>query len=636
MISSKMKLLFFIFVFVSLSCVRQAHTPTTGYGEFESTMDRVSVLVKEERYSGAESYIRRMLALKWRRDQRDELLFHLGLSLHRQGLFEKAANVLVRITEPPVAEKAKLLLAGVYFDSKSYDRVIDVALGIYLKLSGQEKVEASRLILLSYIYKGDLNSAGRWYSRLNSRKRDRVRTELDEYFIKNPKAASYFNEVDPEGVESEDDEKVVEQLAVFNRVPAWDQVAVFLLDDHRYSKVNDLVKNFFDWYLKEKGLEVSYFVYSSENDVEEGFRKASDKGCFAVVGPLFFEQFSETFNRLSELYEMPVIAFSPYTGKPGPLFFNTKMTRVDEVARVAEYSVKEGAKRFALIYPDSYEGRLLRDRSWTVIERNGGVVTEAVPLNPGEKALIVPMKSLFGEQDDYERVFKKYKGDLEEKGVKGLALKRALERFAKSAPAKIDFDTMVILDNPDRAASIVSVLLLNNVEFNYRSPYLRSKVRQREGELRELGADWKIPTVLFAPPASVRADSDFLNSAGAFIDGAVLSTGRSDLTSGNKALDEQKKLFKVKFKRDPIPMEIYLMDMAQLLFQGKEGSGMGSVGDFKSYFEKGEFESLVSGGAVRFRDHMLTGNEELLIGVRGKGFVPQSELEQEKKEGKGD
>ena len=114
----------------------------------------------------------------------------------------------------------------------------------------------------------------------------------------------------------------------------------------------------------------------------------------------------------------------------------------------------------------------------------------------------------------------------------------------------------------------------------------------------------------------------------------VLVAPKSDQTDANRLLVEHKKLFMGKFKRDPIPMELYLMDIANLLLQGRDGSDKVNVGSLKKSLEEGRFKSLVSGGEVTFVNHQLTGQSMLFMGVSGKGFISFSELEKgEKKKG---
>lgn len=107
----------------------------------------------------------------------------------------------------------------------------------------------------------------------------------------------------------------------------------------------------------------------------EALRDLAARGVLGVVGPLKGSEAVEAA-RVGREVGVPILCPTPAADAAGGGAFRLYLREEDEVARLAEYAVKErGLARFAILYPDTALGRRYRDLFWTEAIRQGGEVT---------------------------------------------------------------------------------------------------------------------------------------------------------------------------------------------------------------------------------------------------------------------
>ena len=374
---------------------------------------------------------------------------------------------------------------------------------------------------IAYIYSKRLDSAAKWYKELDEEKKANLQPELDEWLNASEENRRDFNNAlngtsEPAAEEIpqntiEDIIKDAEQKAQeeagnaqesnviieedttaspleFDRsyVPDWKKICVVLSLNDKWSKYNEVIKNYINWHLTKfdtNGIKPEFLEYDSESTVDETIKKAKEIKCFAVIGPILAPEFAESFIEKSGENSIPVISYIPFGTKPETLFFNARQTKDLEAENLVKYAIEKEKKNFAIAYIDDTNGRSLRDTYWKTIEKLGGKVTGIIDISPADNAYMDDVAKVVGKQDNYDEAIRAFKWRNKEKFTTDTMMRRAVEGFIKRIPGKCDFDVLVVLTDPKQTASLLPSFPYLNVEFAYYQKYLNRAVSLKKQEL---------------------------------------------------------------------------------------------------------------------------------------------------------
>jgi len=614
--------------------------------DFKEVELGIKSLEQVEDFIGSENYIREALLEKWAEYQNETLLYHLGYSLYMQKKYKKSINVFKQMEQSERYRINSLRYgADAAFKSAEYGEALDFMLRVYLYLEKEQKVDASRIVFLSYLYLEKYGKASKWYSRLNGEKRARVAEELAAFLKEHPDKAKLFET--EEGADDGEDimvtippddvEDVVEQTVFIDEdyIPDWKRACLFLPADERWGTINETIKSSLEWYFSKRATDVTLnvYFYNSSEEIETGFGKAKEEKCFGIIGPIRFDPYSEDFVAYSKKYSIPVFAFSSFFDDKSPLFFNFRYTKDREIDTTTKYYIGKERTRFAIAYPDSFKGRKLRDSYWEIIEKNGGTVTDALAFNPLEKGFSSLLDEIVKEPANLYSVIRRFKKANREKYSTSTLMGRAIKRIKKKAPAETDFDVLFIIASKTKQISmLVPALSYKNVEFEYHSGYEKRRIRKKQREIRADGLSWTIKTVALSPPSEVKDSASFEKNMGNLIDGMIVSAPIIDETEVNGDLMKLKGEFKKKFSRDTYKLELYIFEMANIIDQALSKSPKENINTFLSTLKSEEFESILAKRKVKFNEKFqLSENDEIFIGIRTEGFQLLKDVEEKDK-----
>ncbi len=652
-----MKYFIFTSFLVIASCVSSAPAAKAGTLQ-KTTIDSTRTCVAEHPVQ-CEDQVRAFLKGSVTEQVREELLFLLMQVLSAKNESEKVLAIKGHISEKsPYFKQAALIGAAESVKLGKFEEALASTLSIYLTLTQEEKLNASRIVFSGYLGSGQLEKAARWWSKLSDRKRQHADAVIKGFAAKEPvrfkELENLIKKFETEGTEREIEPAAAEpvpqqtqQQPITNetqqpaptaealtinlsRTPDWNSVCVFLTDDDKWSKVNSAIEAFYDWYLKEfskSGTTPVYIRWSSFEDIAPAFEKALKANCFAAIGPLYSEQYGDEFERLAALNSLPVIGFTPYIPQGNSILFNVKYTKDREAADVAAALLQKGKQRFALAYPDDARGRQIRDIYWDAVEKAGGTVTEVIAFAPSEKAFLDDVSKLLRKPASYWSTLQRFKEENAGKYNTPTMMKRALGRFEKIAPTHADFDTIIMLGNNFQNAMIVPAFTYNNMEFDYYSGSEKRRIQENEDKLRTENLDWSIHQILAVVPSEARGDEAFAKNVDKLIDGMYAASTAQDTSEKNKSLVELKNRFAETFNRDLFSIEQTLAETAGIMLQAREASKKAGLVQFVEALSGGSFISLTANRKVSFNaKRQLTGQQELYIGVKNRGFVSASEL----------
>jgi len=594
-------------------------------------------------------------------DEEAELRYFLLRSLAKQAKHDRVVTLLETLpAKAPYLREARRLAAESAFALGDHEKALDLAFLVYLSLSPEEKKAMSRVVLLSYLHRGDIEKAALWYSKLNEEKRLFAGPDLTVFFGTRPEAKQRFDEAmrrleqPAETAETSPEttqpaapvEEALPGMAPAETPPAfegtyrpdWNTVCLFLSDEEKWRKVNEVVVIFFEWFFKEyakNGVEVTVLRYLAAEDLPALFSEARSRGCFAGIGPLFSEIAADEFARLSRSTPLPLFAYTPWYGEEPGLLFNFKYVRKQEAADVVAWLIGRGKKRFAIAYPDDLRGRRLRDLYWQAVEAAGGVVSDALAFGPGDKALLDDVENLLSLPEGYQTVINRFKQDNAEKYATPSLMKRALDRLAKVTPMQADFDALLLLGSPDQAAMLLPTFPYKNVEFDYYSTSEKNRVKANQKALKDdFDLSWAINTIAVALPSEVKGDAAFERRVDKLMDGAVTAAPWQDPGEANEGWKTVSAAFSAKFQRQPYAVEQPLAEIAAFVAAARERGGKGEISAFVAA-AAAPFTSLFGNRPVQFTaEGLLSGSGEVFVGVKTKGFLPARDLFKDETEGK--
>jgi ABC-type branched-subunit amino acid transport system substrate-binding protein len=111
---------------------------------------------------------------------------------------------------------------------------------------------------------------------------------------------------------------------------------------------------------------------------------AAEDDVVAIVGPLRSKE-SEAAARAAEDEEIPLLALTTRREVPRdrPNVFRLRTTPEDEVRYLVDYAFEQqGARRFAVLYPEDSYGRGMRDHFWRMVSERGGYLVAASSYDP--------------------------------------------------------------------------------------------------------------------------------------------------------------------------------------------------------------------------------------------------------------
>lgn len=654
------------------SSIQKAAAPPTP--SFGAVRNELIICEANEAAAVCEERTRDHLRHPWGPAEQAELRYFLARFLAKQGRHDKAILLLRDLPEGThYLRDGRKLGAESAFAAGDWNGAIDFALAVYLSLSPEEKIPMSRIVFLSYLYRGDTEKAARWYAKLSAEKRAVSDREKDEFLARDPAVREGFDRAlarfegreepatpaapvvpaAPAVTEEVTAEALPEMappiaevpvpadalLPSLDQTPDWGKVCLFLSDEDRWRKVNEVVEVFFDWMLKERPKDPLTPValrYLTEDDLERAFAKAKEERCFAGVGPLFSDFAAEDIARLSAATPLPLFGFTPWFSDTPGLLFNLKYTKDREAADIVSWLVSRGKARFAIAYPDDVAGRRLRDLYWAAIEAAGGAVTDALAFGPGDKALLDDVEEILFLPESYRSFLYRFKQENADRYKTPTMMKRALDRIEKVTPLQADLDTLIVAASPEQTAILLPTFAYKNVEFAYVSPSEKYRIRENQKKMHEeLNIPWDITTIQVAAASEVKGDAAFEKNVNKLLDGLAVAAPWQDLGDTNAPWKQFMEAFTAKFQRAPYPIERTLGEMATVLLAAREVSGRTTLAPFVGALRGVEFTSLTAGRPVRFTvRNQLSGLGEIYVGVKGKGFLPAKEVFKEEDEAK--
>ncbi|HOW51466.1 MAG TPA: hypothetical protein PLV42_05400 [bacterium] len=661
---------FFLFAVVSCSVLQKPTVPPPP--SFDVVRNELILCESKDPIAACEAKVREALRRDWTADQTNELRFMLARFLAKQERHQNAVTLLREVpVKAPYYRAARVIGALSAFAAKDWDGALEFMLSIYLSLGKEEKIPASRVVFLSYLYRGDSAKAAQWYSKLNEVKRVAVRDDRDRYFAQHPDAAADFAkalaqyEATPavdaaptapaeptvstgvapavaEPVESMPDMAPPLPAAAVvldgTYTPDWGGLCIFLSEDDKWRKVNELVEVFFDWFFKEyskEGVTPTILRYLADEDATPAMMKAKELRCFAGIGPLFSEVAADEFARLSVTTPLPLFAFTPWFSDMPGFLFNLKYTKEREATDLATWLMSRGKKRFAIAYPDDLRGRKLRDLYWNAVQSAGGEVTDALAFGPGDKALLDDVEGILSMPQSYQGTLYRFRQENAAKYTTPTMMKRALDRIERVTPMQADFDTLFVLGTPEQTALLLPAFIYKNVEFDYYSGWEKNRVKENQYKLQtDFNLPWEINTILVAAPSEVKGDASFEKNVDKLIDGMTLAAPGLDISEKNDAWKRFVEAFALKFQRSPYPIEQTLAETAFLVLAAREKGAQGTMAAFIGQLKSAEWPSLTLNRPLHFNErNQLSDLGEIFIGVKNKGFQPAKELfkEEDKK-----
>ncbi|HRZ78803.1 MAG TPA: hypothetical protein P5044_02240 [bacterium] len=605
-----------------------------GFHKLESAKDPVKT----------EEFARKMLTENWAQWQIDVLKYKLAIALYDQNLFEKSLNVLNQLKDVKYEKKNIHLTAGnASLKLKRYDDALRWVLTIYLDLDKIQKIGASKTVFLAYLHSGRIEKAAVWYSKLDEMKKMNVAKELESWFAIDPANKGEFEKYFNQAPAEETDSPVIEEIpvtsapAVFDgkRTPDWNQLCVMLFTDDKWTKYNEVISSFINWYFtdyRKSGITVNILNYSDDIELLAAFQKAAELKCFAVAGPFFTPEFNDIFVAESVKLSLPVFSFSPYFSNDTGLFFNFHITRDIEAQNIIDYAVSGKEKKtFAIAYLDNDEGREIRDMYWKIIEEKGGKVTALIDLSPADNAFFDDIEKVVGKPGNYYEALNNFKAVNKSKYSSDALMKRALDKFTKGVPGRCGFEALVVLTPVAQMPLFIPSFPYKNVEFEYHSNFLNKSVRLREQNLKDEGFEWNVQQILVLAPSELVNNEKVIEQLGTLIDGTTVFAPAVNYSDTNARYSDIAIKFSEKFSRSLYFVENTVAEVADALFQIRERSGKKDISGFINAADGVPFISVLSGTEIKFdTGRKLTGKSEIRIGRNKDSFISAPKPEEKK------
>jgi ABC-type branched-subunit amino acid transport system substrate-binding protein len=327
---------------------------------------------------------------------------------------------------------------------------------------------------------------------------------------------------------------------------------------------------------------------------------AADPEIRAILGPLRSAA-AEAAAVVASEEAIPLLTLSarPKVTAERPDVFRLQTTPDDEVEALVQYAIREGARRFAILYPEDAYGRGMRERFWRRVEAHGSFVVGVASYDPEASDFKEAIQSLIG----FSLLTADEKFTLKERSA---LLRRARRLPAEDGivvrelaptllgpekdplPPIVDFDALFIPDASDKIALLAPQLTFHEIE----NVQLLGPSGWHHPELIEIARRHVSDAVIAS-----RFDP---NSRFAFV---------ANFSEGYRAL----------FKRDPDAFAAEAYDATRLvMLQLRAGR------DSRAALSAGLRETGVYGGAsgvLRFEPDGNAQKRPFLIGVRSRRFV---------------
>jgi len=621
---------------------------------------------KDGDHIGAERLAREMLIEEWADWQVEALYYRLARSLYRQEKYKESLNLFKRLKDTKQFRPRVQLTAGeASLILKKYDEALDWVLPVYLELKEEWKPGASRIIFLSYLYSKRVDNAAIWYSKLDETKKAEVEKELELWKSKNEKNRIDFQNVlnqvsdlsveewsqellekaqkelelieEIEEIKLEEKEPVSKMMIDKSFVPDPDQLCLMLSKDEKWIKFNEVIESFVKWYFNEyrsDKINVNTMSYSDSKEVASAFSKARELKCFAVAGPFFSYEFTDDFIEWSVKTSIPVISFNSFiTNRRGNLF-NVMRTKDIEAEDLLRYVVKElDIERIGLVYISGRDGNQLRDIYWKTAEKLGGKITEIIELSPGNKSYMEDVEKVVSMPDNYEEAVRTFRARNKDKFSNETLLRRAIERFRKTAPGKCEFDALVFLTPLNYLPMVIPSFPYVNVEFLYFQNYLNRNVRLKQQSLDKEGYGWKLQQILLLPPSEIASSERVINQLGNYVDGMMIHSPLNDFSENNESYNNLAESFKKSKGRDIFPVENFLAETANIIHQAREKAISENIDNIFFVLRDYSFSSILSGQEVSFDEkNRLIGDSSVLVGRVKEPFMTLEMIEEQEKQ----
>ena len=674
-----MKIKFFIFIFIVVSvfqtsCSSLETSDTPANPEWETVEARYKSLESEGNFAEMETYSKELSAFEWANWQKNHIKFMLASALFKQNRNAEALEIFEELRQTqPFANRTHLMAGSAALAEKKYEDSLKWVLSIYLKLTKEEKIPASKTVFFAYLYSKRFDTAAKWYKELDDAKKANLQPELDNWLNASEENRRNFNHAvngttetpvedeHPENIEEiqreaeegvkaaeeaskqENPETVEENVsaaAVFefdkSYVPDWKKLCVALSSNDKWAKYNEVIKTYINWHLSKydkSGIKPEFLEYEDEKGADDVMKKASEIKCFAVAGPFFAPEFAESLIAKSAEYSIPLISYIPFVPAAESLFFNIMPTKDLEAENLVKYAVSERErKKFAIAYIDDFNGRILRDIYWKTIEELGGEVTDIINISPADNAYMDDVEKVVGKQDNYDEAIRTFRWRNKEKFTNDTMMRRAVERFIKTIPGKCAFDTLVVLTPPAQTAMLLPSFPYLNVEFAYYQKYLNRAVAVKKQEIRKEGFDWDIQQILVLGPSEIVNSPKNVEQLGKLIDGMVVFAPTPDTSEKNEKYTKLNAAFKTGNNRALYFAETIAAEVADTVTTALAASQKSDIGNFVEALKSTQYSSVLSGKPVRFDDkNRMTGRSEILIARNNEPFMTPAAIEEELK-----
>jgi ABC-type branched-subunit amino acid transport system substrate-binding protein/predicted negative regulator of RcsB-dependent stress response len=203
---------------------------------------------------------------------------------------------------------------------------------------------------------------------------------------------------------------------------------------------------------------------------------ADEDDVVAIVGPLRSGE-SEAAARAAEDAEIPLIALTTREDVPRdrPNVFRLRTTPADELRYLVDYAFeKQGARRFAVLYPEDGYGRGMRDHFWRMVEDRDGFVVGVSSYDPNATDFGDAIRRMIG----FELLTRSERGALAEREAflrrsrrlptehAALAREIAADLIGPESellPPIVDFDALFIPDGYGKIGLIAPQLAFNGL-----------------------------------------------------------------------------------------------------------------------------------------------------------------------------
>lgn len=153
--------------------------------------------------------------------------------------------------------------------------------------------------------------------------------------------------------------------------------------------------------LAEKGVKGPTFrIFDTESDAKTiagAVETLADEGVVGIVG-LFRGEEAREAAKFARMFGVPLIAVTPARDVAGGLVYRLYLREEEEMDRLARFSIDVmGMKRFAILAPDTEQGKLYRNLFWDAVTQNGGEIAGSELFTPGDQpSLKEPLQKLTG------------------------------------------------------------------------------------------------------------------------------------------------------------------------------------------------------------------------------------------------